>query len=99
MTTPVQHSTSNGQVERTHSALIELIRCLSTQIETSSTDEIFNAVKAYNETIHTVTNEKPIDVKQNPNKFPNIPNRILAKQKMTLDHRNKNKENRSFQPG
>lgn len=28
VTTPVQHSTSNGQVERTHSTLIELIRCL-----------------------------------------------------------------------
>lgn len=77
ITTPVQHSTSNGQVERTHSTLIELIRFLSTQNKTSSTDEIFNAVKAYNETIHSVTNEKPIDIKQNPNNYPNVSNKII----------------------
>lgn len=98
ITTPVQHSTSNGQVERTHSTLIELIRCLSLQNKSSSTEEISNAVKAYNETIHSVTGEKPTDVKQNPTGFPNIRNRILAHQKATLEYRNKNRENRKFLP-
>lgn len=71
ITTPAQHST-NGQVERTHSTLIELIRCLSKQNNTDSSQEIYNAVKAYNETIHSVTNEKPMDVQLNPNGYPKI---------------------------
>lgn len=29
--------------------------------------------KAYNETIHSVTGEKPIDIKQNPMSYPKIP--------------------------
>lgn len=99
VTTPIQHSTSNGTVERTHSTLIELIRCLSTQNKTSSTEEIFSAVKAYNETIHSVTQEKPIDVKENPNNFPNISRKILAQQNQTIEYHNKNKTNRSFRPG
>lgn len=99
VTTPIQHSTSNGTIERTHSTLIELIRCLSTQNKTSSTEEIFSAVKAYNETIHSVTHEKPIDVRENPNNFPNISEKIMAQQKQTLEYHNKNKTNRSFRPG
>lgn len=96
VTTPVQHSISNGEVERTHSTLIELIRCLSKQNKSTATEEIFNAVKAYNETIHSVTGEKPTNVKQNPNGYPNIPNKILAKQKRTLEYHNKNRKNRNF---
>lgn len=72
ITTSVQHSTNNGTVERTHSTLIELIRCLSTQNKTTSTEEIFNAVKAYNETIHSVTREKPVDIKNNPTGYPHV---------------------------
>lgn len=37
ITTPVQHSTSNGQVERTHSTLIEIVRCLSLNSSVSKT--------------------------------------------------------------
>lgn len=99
ITTPIQHSTSNGTVERTHSTLIELIRCLKTQNNTSSTEEIFNAVRAYNQTIHSVTNEKPIDVKQNPDKFQNIKDKLTNQQKLTLTYHNKDKQNRTFQPG
>lgn len=95
--TPIQHSTSNGEVERTHSTLIELIRCLSTQNNSNSTEEIFNAVKAYNETIHSVINERPIDVKQNPNGYPDIPNKILIHKYLMLQTRNKHRKNRSFQ--
>lgn len=98
VTTPVQHSTSNGSVERTHSTLIELIRCLSKQNHTSASDEIFNAVKAYNETIHTVTGEKPVDVKENPNKYPNIRFEILENQKRILKYHNKSRNNRIFKP-
>lgn len=96
ITAPVQHSTSNGQVERTHSTLIEIIRCLSKQNNTNSSEEIFDAVKAYNETIHSVTGEKPVDVKQNPNGYPKISEKILVKQKNMLEYHNNNRKNRNF---
>lgn len=98
ITTPIHHSTSNGQVERTHSTLIEIIRCLSKQNNSSSTEEIFNAVKAYNETIHSVTDEKPINIKQNPTHYTDISNKILAHRKATLKYHNKNRKNRNFLP-
>lgn len=98
VTSPVQHSTSNGVVERAHSTLIELIRCKVKQNNTNSSEEIFNAVKAYNETIHSVTGQKPIDVWQNPTGYPEIPNKILTHQKVTLENRNKNSRNREFLP-
>lgn len=98
ITTPVQRSTSNGAVERTHSTLIELIRCLSTQNNTNSTEEIFNAVAAYNKTIHSVTGEKPADIKNNPTGYPHVSEKILAQQKMTLEYQNQDRKNRVFSP-
>lgn len=98
ITTPVQHSTSNGQVERTHSTLIELIRCLSKQNNTTSSKEIFNAAKEYNAKIHSITKEKPIDIKNNPIGYPHISERISKEQNKTLEYRNKNKQNRQFKP-
>lgn len=98
ITTPVQHSTSNGEVERTHGTLIEIIRCLSKQNNKSSSEEIFNAVKAYNETVHSVTGEKPIDVKQNPSNYPKIEEKILEQQEKMLKYHNKGRENRVFVP-
>lgn len=96
ITTPVHHSTSNGQVERTHSTLIEIIRCLKKQNKSNSSEEIFNAVKAYNETIHSVTQQRPIDVKLNPIGFPDIPNKLLEHQKKALKFHNKGRQNREF---
>lgn len=98
ITTPVQHSTSNGVVERTHSTLIEIIRCLTKQNNSNSTDEIFNAVRAYNETIHSVTEAKPIDVKLDPKSYPKIPEKILANKEKILEYHNKNRRNRIFAP-
>lgn len=99
ITTPVQHSTSNGQVERAHSTLIEIIRCLTRQNNTTSSEEIFNAVKAYNETIHSVIGEKPVDVKLNPNGYPEIAEKILKNQKSFLLYHNKNRSDRHFESG
>lgn len=98
ITTPIQHSTSNGSVERIHSTLIEIIRCLSAQNNSNASDEIFNAVREYNNTIHSVTKQKPVDVKQNPDKFPDIPNKIMENQEKILNYHNKNRENRIFKP-
>jgi hypothetical protein len=99
ITAPIQHSTSNGQVERTHSTLIEIIRCLKTQNQTDSSDEIYNSAKAYNETIHSVTGERPVDVKENPTKYRNISERLLKNQATMLKFHNKNRQNRDFEVG
>lgn len=96
VTTPIQHSTSNGTVERVHSTLIEITRCLSKQNNSTASDEIFNAVKEYNNTVHSVTKEKPIDVIKNPNGYPKITERILENQKRNLSYHNKNRFNRFF---
>lgn len=97
ITTPVQHSTSNGQVERVHSTIIELIRCLAKQNSSTSGEEVFNAVKQYNTTIHSVTKEKPIDIQQHPEKYTGISERIKLNQEKLLLYHNKNRANRTFQ--
>lgn len=93
---PVQHSTSNGQVERTHSTLIEIIRCLNKQNNSDSSENIFAAVKEYNSTIHSVTGEKPVDVKQNPNGYDDIPEKLKINQQKMLKYYNKNRENKKY---
>lgn len=98
ITTPIQHSTINGTVERVHSTLIEIIRCLNKQNNSNSSEEIFNAVKQYNETIHSVTKERPIDVTQNPTGYPKIKQRISEYQKRNLEFHNKKRMNRTFRP-
>lgn len=98
VTTPIQHSTSNAQVERVHSTIIEIIRCLAKQNSSNSGEEVFNAVKKYNHTIHSVTDERPIDVHQNPTKYPQIYEKIKQNQTKLLNFHNKNRENRHFEP-
>lgn len=97
-TTPAQHSTSNGQVERAHSTIIELTRCLAKQHNSTPGNEIFNAVKEYNNTIHSVTQEKPIDVQGNPHKYQEISKKIELNQEQLLKYHNKNRLNRNFEP-
>lgn len=96
VTTPIQHSISNAQIERAHSTLIELIRCLAKQNNSTSSDEIFNAVRAYNNTIHSVTGERPVDVHQNPGNYPNISEKLRVNQSRLLQYHNQNRENRLF---
>lgn len=55
-------------------------------------------MRKYNRTIHSVIGERPIDVKIYPTNYPNISNKILAHQKMTLEYHNKNRQNRNFSP-
>ena len=60
---PPFHTSSNGQVERFHSTLSELSRCLKVQRQISDTTELLLlATVEYNRTIHSVTRERPVDV-------------------------------------
>lgn len=62
---PPLHSKSNGQVERFHSTLLEIARCVKAQHDvTDTSDLILLSTHRYNDTIHSVTRKKPIDVLQ-----------------------------------
>lgn len=58
------HPQSNGMVERLHSTLSEHIRLLNNKgfQTTPVSQKITYAILAYNHTIHSVTNLKPIDI-------------------------------------
>lgn len=79
--------------------MIEIIRCLNKQNNTNSSEEIFNAVREYNNTIHSVTGEKPINVKQNPTGYKGITEKLKINQEGMLSYHNKNRQNKKFQPG
>jgi len=69
-----RHSTSNGQVERAHSALTELARCIREVFNLTDHSEIvIRAAQEYNQSIHSTTNQKPFDVLYNKIEHDNIP--------------------------
>ncbi len=51
-----RHSTSNGQVERAHSTLTELARCIKEEFNLTDYSEIIRAAKEFNQSIHSTTN-------------------------------------------
>ncbi len=58
-----RHSLSNGQVERAHSTLTEIARCVKDEYCLLEYPEvIIRAAKSYNMTIHSVINQKPYDI-------------------------------------
>lgn len=61
--TPPHHSTSNGQVERFHSTLTEIMRCLKSENVHNSFHELLDrAVYEYNYSIHSTTERRPLEV-------------------------------------
>lgn len=84
--TPVQRSEVNGTVERVHSTIIEIFRCLQEQYGDLTTKELINiAVDRYNNTIHSVTGKKPSDVFLNRLSRINYQNLIDFKTKVNED--------------
>ena len=58
--TPVHHSESNGQIERVHSTLREIIRCFRNSSPNFSINELVQlAVHKYNNSIHSFTKDTP----------------------------------------
>ena len=56
---PPLHSTSNGQVERFHSTMGEIARCLKLERQIMDTTElIMQATLEYNRTVHSVIGKK-----------------------------------------
>jgi len=70
----LRHSTSNGQVERAHSTLREIARCIKEEFNLTNYSEIvIRADQKYNQSIHSTTNEKPFDSLYNKIDHDNIP--------------------------
>jgi serine/threonine-protein phosphatase PP1 catalytic subunit len=60
---PANHSESNGLVERFHSTVAEIFRCVRPQYADLNDKEIFLiACTLYNNTIHSATNLKPREI-------------------------------------
>lgn len=99
--TPVSHSTTNGQVERIHSTILEIANSISRQNATDAVDEIFNAVTQYNNTIHSVTKFRPSEIFFNSAKidFELVRKNIQQNQENVLKYHNKKRVHKTFQPG
>lgn len=101
--TPSYRSEANGQVERFHSTLSEIMRCLKTDgIHRSFEELLERSVYEYNYSIHSTTGKKPIElfygrtVTTDPDRFEasrqeNI-ERLKVKQRKDLNFHNKNKQ-------
>lgn len=100
-TTPVSHSTTNGQVERIHSTILEIANSLAKQNTTESDEEIFNAVMQYNDTIHSVTKFRPNEVFFNATTeiLNTVKNNLELNQIQTLKYHNKKRAHKAFNPG
>lgn len=60
---PPMHSVSNGQVERFHSTLLEIARCVKAQQSIEDTmDLLLVSTFKYNNSVHSVTGKRPIDI-------------------------------------
>uniref|UniRef100_W8ABC9 RNA-directed DNA polymerase n=1 Tax=Ceratitis capitata TaxID=7213 RepID=W8ABC9_CERCA len=100
-TTPPYSSTVNGQIERLHSTLAEIMRCLKPdKLHNSFHDLLIRAICEYNSSIHSTTKCKPVDIFFNRNNDPQkaliekeeIINRLTEKQKQDLEYHNKNRQ-------
>lgn len=87
------HPQSNGMVERLHSTLAEHIRLLNNEnfARTPINQKMIYAILAYNHSIHSTTNLKPIDV-INGHISPNDPFDVKLDQIILNDYVNNHKE-------
>lgn len=61
--TPPYTSSVNGQVERFHSTLTEIMRCTKAENTHNSFEELLNrSICKYNHSIHSTTKKKPIEI-------------------------------------
>jgi len=96
---PPLHSVSNGQVERFHSTLVELSRCLKIDKGISDTVElILLATARYNKSIHSVIDKRPADVIQTQSDQPQyeIQDKIKITQDKLRNRENAARQNRVF---
>lgn len=62
-TTPPYRSEANGQVERFHSTLAEILRCIKAEGVCRDFDELLEkGVNEYNHSVHSTIDRKPVDI-------------------------------------
>lgn len=101
-TTPPYRSEANGQVERFHSTLVEIIRCIKAEGVCRDVDELLEkAVNEYNHSVHSTIDRKPVEVffrrtvdfspdSYDRTRHTNI-EKLRGKQAKDLKHHNKGK--------
>lgn len=98
--TPPYKSSVNGQVERFHSTLTEIMRCIKADgIDRPFSILLDKAITEYNYSIHSTTNKKPVEtffgriVSSDPKKLENVRQdtltRLKEKQLTDLEPHNK----------
>lgn len=109
--TPPYTSTVNGQVERFHSTLSEIMRCLNAEKLYDSFEELLNnSLNKYNHSVHSTINKKPIEVffgrkvytdsSHHNNDRLSIMAKIKEKQELDLRTHNKHRtEIKNYKPG
>lgn len=86
--TPSHRSEVNGQVERLHSTLIEIYRCLKAENAELSVQELmYVSVDRYNNSIHSVTGKRPGDIFFNRTGTTNLEKLLEARSKINKDLR------------
>lgn len=97
---PPDHSLSNGQVERFHSTLAELARCLKRERGIVETVElVLLATIEYNNTVHSVTGEKPKCVMFHPEMASTTRKRLVQAEAKALERVNKGRQHRIYNVG
>lgn len=102
-TTPSYRSEANGQVERFHSTLAEIMRCLKENGISRTFEELLErSVNEYNHSIHSTTDRRPVDLyfgrtidfspqDVEKTRLSNI-ERLKEKQEKDLAYHNKNRQ-------
>lgn len=94
--TAVNHSVSNGQIERVHSTLTEIIRCLIKERNLETEEAIFEAANEYNQTIHSVIKAKPAEVFNNSERYQ-LKDILIKNQEDYLRNLNKTRKQKIVQ--
>lgn len=95
-TTPHRH-TGNSDIERFHGTLNEHIRILKSREENNDVayniDLPYQALEAYNNSLHSTTRKRPIDIHfRSPEDLEEIYRKIEERKEKTLEYRNKDRK-------
>lgn len=86
--TPSHRSEVNGQIERVHSTVLEIYRCLRTEYPDLKVKElVYVAVDRYNNSVHSVIKKKPTDIFFNRSQRVNYQNLLNIRSKINKDLR------------
>ncbi|MBF6176820.1 hypothetical protein, partial [Nocardia blacklockiae] len=91
----------NANIERVHLRLLEICRSLAADNNTTATKEIYNAVYQYNNTFHSTTKSKPVDLFFQTKMIneEETSNNLHAVQLKQLEQHNRNRIKKEFKEG